>query len=233
MIDAKIRAADKQLRQLVAQTGSSLGELTGIGPSGAARLLGDVGDIARFRTAGHFASWNATAPIEASSGDQQRHRLSRVGNRRINRVLHIMAIVSATRPRPRVLPTTLCRGQDHDGRHPIKIRDSLHCGSSDCGRAVASTASRCAIVVKARDSFERWPTIRTRTWCTLQSPDCDCRISAVGEGRMRGSECRCAPSRVSDRRGGWFIVGCAANGRLTASGWRSVGIHDVVVVYTW
>jgi transposase len=93
VIDAKIRAADKQLRQLVTATGSSLGELNGIGPSGAARLLGDIGDVGRFRTAAHFASWNGTAPIEASSGDQKRHRLSRAGNRRINRVLHIMAIV--------------------------------------------------------------------------------------------------------------------------------------------
>jgi len=93
VIDAKIRAADKQLRQLVAATGSSLGKLNGIGPSGAARLLGDIGDISRFRSAAHFASWNGTAPIEASSGDQKRHRLSRAGNRRINRVLHIMAIV--------------------------------------------------------------------------------------------------------------------------------------------
>jgi transposase len=49
-IDAKIRAADKQLRQLVAATGSTVRELNGIGPSGAARLLGDIGDISRFRT---------------------------------------------------------------------------------------------------------------------------------------------------------------------------------------
>jgi Transposase IS116/IS110/IS902 family len=77
-IDTKIRAADKQLRDLVASTGSSLTELNGIGPSGAARLLGDVGDIGRFRTAAHFASWNGTATIEASSGDQQRRSLPRL-----------------------------------------------------------------------------------------------------------------------------------------------------------
>src|SRR5690348_977868 len=99
-IDAKIKAPDKQLRQLVAATGSSLPELNGIGPSGAARLIGDVGDIARFATAAHFASWNGTAPIEASSGDQKRHRLSRAGNRRINRVLHIMAIVQLRHDTP-------------------------------------------------------------------------------------------------------------------------------------
>jgi transposase len=100
MIDTKVRAANKQLRQLVTANGSSLGDLNGIGPSGAARLLGDIGDIARFRTAAHFASWNGTAPIEASCGDQQRHRLSRLGNRRINRVLHIMAVVQLRHDTP-------------------------------------------------------------------------------------------------------------------------------------
>jgi transposase len=100
VIDAKIRAADKQLRQLVKASGSSLTDLNGIGPSGAARLIGDITDIRRFRSAAHFASWNGTAPIEASSGDQRRHRLSRLGNRRINRVLHIMAIVQLRHDTP-------------------------------------------------------------------------------------------------------------------------------------
>jgi len=51
-----------------------------------------VGDIGRFADKGRFASWDGTAPLDASSGDQNRHRLSRAGNRRINRVLHIMAL---------------------------------------------------------------------------------------------------------------------------------------------
>jgi hypothetical protein len=73
-------------------------ELTGIGPSGAARLLVEVGDITRFPNKAHFASWNGTAPIDASSGDQVRHRLSRAGNRQINRALHIMATVQLRNP---------------------------------------------------------------------------------------------------------------------------------------
>lgn len=89
-IDKKIEIANQELGELVALTGSRLQELHGIGPSGAARLIGDIG---RFASRGHFASWNGTAPIDASSGDQNRHRLSRAGNRRINRVLHIMAVV--------------------------------------------------------------------------------------------------------------------------------------------
>jgi len=92
------KAADKELKELVAATGSSLMDLHGIGPSGAARLLVEVGDITRFPDRDHFASWTGTAPIDASSGDQVRHRLSRGGNRQINRVLHIMATVQLRHP---------------------------------------------------------------------------------------------------------------------------------------
>jgi transposase len=93
LIDKRIKTADTELRELIATTGSTLLQLHGIGPSSAARLLADIGDISRFADKGRFASWNGTAPIDASSGDQRRHRLSRAGNRKINRVLHIMAIV--------------------------------------------------------------------------------------------------------------------------------------------
>jgi transposase len=92
-IDRKIKTLKKELITLVQARGSTLLELNGIGPSGAARLLADVGDIHRFADRNKFASWNGTAPLDASSGDQSRHRLSRAGNRRINRALHIMAVV--------------------------------------------------------------------------------------------------------------------------------------------
>ena len=99
-IHTRKKTADKELRELVAATGTSLLDLHGIGPSGAARLLVEVGDITRFPDRGHFASWNGTAPIDASSGDHVRHRLSRAGNRQINRTLHIMATVQLRNPGP-------------------------------------------------------------------------------------------------------------------------------------
>ncbi len=92
------KQADKELKELVAATGTTLMDLHGIGASGAARLLVEVGDVTRFPDRSHFASWNGTAPIDASSGDQVRHRLSRAGNRQINRVLHIMATVQLRNP---------------------------------------------------------------------------------------------------------------------------------------
>src|SRR5215469_3702482 len=87
------KAANKELVELVRDTGTALLGLHGIGPSGAARLLVEVGDITRFPDRGHFASWSGTAPVDASSGDNTRQRLSRGGNRNINQVLHIMATV--------------------------------------------------------------------------------------------------------------------------------------------
>ena len=97
-IYARKKAADKELKASVAATGTGLLDLHGIGPSGAARLLVEVGDVTRFPDRNHFASWTGTAPIDASSGDIVRHRLSRKGNRQINRTLHIMATVQLRNP---------------------------------------------------------------------------------------------------------------------------------------
>src|SRR5262249_20153662 len=92
------KAANKELIDLIKTTGTPLIGLHRIGPSGAARLLAEVGDITRFPDRGHFASWTGTAPIDAASGDRVRHRLSRGGNRQINMVLHMMAVVQLRNP---------------------------------------------------------------------------------------------------------------------------------------
>jgi hypothetical protein len=95
---ARKKAANKQLVALIKHTGTGLSGLHGIGPSGAARLLAEVGDITRFPAKSHFASRTGTAPIDASSGSNVRHRLSRGGNRQINMTLHMMAVVQLRNP---------------------------------------------------------------------------------------------------------------------------------------
>jgi hypothetical protein len=64
-LETQMKASKRRIRIAVAASGTSLITIPGIGPIGAAIILGSVGDIARFPTAGHFASYNATAPIEA------------------------------------------------------------------------------------------------------------------------------------------------------------------------
>jgi transposase len=93
VLDAKLKKSKAEIKAAVTDRGSHLMELFGVGPSGAGRILADVGDVARFPDRNRFASWTGTAPLDASSGEQNRHRLSRAGNRRMNHVLHIAAIV--------------------------------------------------------------------------------------------------------------------------------------------
>jgi transposase len=92
-LDAKLKAMKAELKAAVQASGSHLMDIHGIGPAGAARILADAGDIARFPNRSHFASWTGTAPIDASSGQHTRHRLSRAGNRRLNHVLYMAGIV--------------------------------------------------------------------------------------------------------------------------------------------
>ena len=71
---------------------SSLTDIYGVGPVVAALILGHTGDVRRFATRHQFASYNGSAPIEASSGPKRRHRLNPRGNRQLNHALHIAAI---------------------------------------------------------------------------------------------------------------------------------------------
>ena len=91
-VEKKIKALTKDLKAMVIARGSTLMGLRGVGPVVAARTLADVGDVARFADRNRFASWTGTAPLDASSGEQDRHRLSRAGNRRMNHMIHIAAI---------------------------------------------------------------------------------------------------------------------------------------------
>jgi transposase len=97
-LDARITCIGTQIAAPVTASGTGLTGLFGIGPVIAGRLLAEVGDVARFATKDAFASYNGTAPIDVSSGDQIRHRLSRAGNRRINHALHMMAVTQIRCP---------------------------------------------------------------------------------------------------------------------------------------
>src|SRR4051794_36409867 len=91
-VDAKIKKATAELKTRVLARNSRLMDLHGVGPVVAARILADVGDVARFADRNRFASWTGTAPLDVSSGEHNRHRLSRAGNRRVNHMIHIAAV---------------------------------------------------------------------------------------------------------------------------------------------
>jgi transposase len=87
-------------RAAVAATGSTLSEVHGIAVVLSAKILGHVGDVTRFPTADHFASYTGTSPLDASSGNRNRHRLNTGGNRQLNSALHTIAVCQARDPGP-------------------------------------------------------------------------------------------------------------------------------------
>jgi transposase len=104
---ADVRRVDNQLKELtkridvaVAASGTTVTDVYGIGSIGAALIVGHTGDITRFPSPGHYARYNATAPIEASSGPRVRHRLNPRGNRHLNHALHVAAITQIAHDTP-------------------------------------------------------------------------------------------------------------------------------------
>jgi transposase len=92
IVDEQRRATKNRITRIVAATKTSVTDIYGVGPIIAATVLGYVGDIHRFPTRDRFAAYNGTAPIEASSGNHNVHRLSRRGNRQLNHAIHMAAL---------------------------------------------------------------------------------------------------------------------------------------------
>jgi len=92
-----VNALERELAELVAGLAPQLLAEQGCGVLTAAKLLGEIAGIGRFATDAKLARMAGSAPIPASSGRTQRHRLDRGGNRQINCALHRLAICKARR----------------------------------------------------------------------------------------------------------------------------------------
>ncbi len=100
-VDTRLVANRQRMQQAVTESASRLPELPGVGPVVAARLLGRTGSALRFPTAAAFAVYCGVAPIEISSADKARHRLSRQGDRKLNNALHTIALTQVRMPASR------------------------------------------------------------------------------------------------------------------------------------
>jgi transposase len=90
--DHRLKAITNQIGKTVAEHGSRLTTVDGVGPVIAARLLGRTRGASRFATASAFANYAGVAPIEVASAERARHRLPRGGDRQLNLALHIVAL---------------------------------------------------------------------------------------------------------------------------------------------
>jgi transposase len=147
-LDRRLSDLERYIREGVEQASTGLTGLFGVGPILAAKIIGEVGTIARFPTKAHFASYTGTAPIEASSADVVRHRLSRAGNRQLNHALHLIAICQIRHDKDRLIT-----GASSPKASPRKKR---------C--VVSSGESR----MRSSRSYTRTWRVESRTWLDTQ-----------------------------------------------------------------
>ena len=151
-IDRRLKTMKAEQAAAVRERRSTLMDLYGIGPAGAARILADVGDVSRFADRNRFASWTGTAPLDASSGEQIRHRLSRAGNRRMNHVIYIAAVVQIRNDTP---GRDYYRGKLAAGKTPLEALRCLKRRISDAiYRQLLADARRDAEPAAAADDID-------------------------------------------------------------------------------
>jgi transposase len=94
-LNRRILELDRELEVRTTELAPALLELPGCGAVTAAKLLAEIGPIDRFQSDAQLARHGGVAPLEASSGRVQRHRLDRGGNRQLNCALYRIAITQA------------------------------------------------------------------------------------------------------------------------------------------
>ncbi|HAC46775.1 MAG TPA: IS110 family transposase [Chloroflexi bacterium] len=96
----RINELEGEIERRVSGLVPTLLQLNGCGALCAAKVVGEAAGVSRFRSRAAFAMHNGTAPVPVSSGNQQRHRLNRGGNRQLNVAMHRIAVTQLKRPGP-------------------------------------------------------------------------------------------------------------------------------------
>jgi transposase len=128
-----ILALDRELEQRTQALAPRLLQLVGCGPLSAAKLLCEIGPIDRFPSDAQLARHAGVAPLDASSGKHQRHRLDRGGNRQLNCALHRIAVTQG-----RVYPPARAylERKQNEGK---SRRQALRCLKRQLARTVYAT----------------------------------------------------------------------------------------------
>jgi transposase len=132
-LNRAIAELEQELEQRTEQTAPALLELPGCAAVTAAKLLAEIGPIDRFRTDAQLARHGGVAPLEASSGRVQRHRLDRGGNRQLNAALYRIAI---TQSRYHAGARTYLERKQSEGK---SRREAIRCLKRQLARVVFNT----------------------------------------------------------------------------------------------
>jgi transposase len=209
-----IDALERELAVLVAELAPTLLAERGCGVLTAAKLLGEIAGIRRFASDAKLARIAGSAPIPASSGRTDRHRLDRGGNRQLNCALHRLAVTKG-----RLDPDTaayLARKQAegksrrealrclkrHLARRIWRLLQPAHAQHSDGSSPHPPTRSPAAITIHCNTPYNRFALTYTRRSWTPRWPKPAFRPTAshttlrdvtpwrVTRDILRGSEAR-------------------------------------------
>jgi len=89
----QIKLIEQRITELVTPIAPTLMAIVGINVLGAAKLIGEVAGITRFRSPAAFAMHTGVAPIPVWSSNKPQYRLNRGGNRQLNTCLHRIALI--------------------------------------------------------------------------------------------------------------------------------------------
>jgi transposase len=128
-----IAELDRELHTRTQTLAPGLLALAGCGPLSAAKLLCEIGPIDRFRTDSQLARHAGVAPLDASSGKHQRHRLDRGGNRQLNCALHRIAV---TQGRVHAPARAYLERKQNEGK---TRREAIRCLKRQLARTVYTT----------------------------------------------------------------------------------------------
>lgn len=94
-LTVRARAIERDITKIVTDLAPTVLGVVGVGALTAAKIVAETADVRRFRSKDAFARHNGTAPLPVWSGNRERHRLSRTGNRQLNAAIHRIAITQS------------------------------------------------------------------------------------------------------------------------------------------
>jgi len=127
-LSVRERALQKEIADRVAELAPHLLTLVGVGVLTAAKVVAETADVRRFRNKDAFARHNGTAPLPVWSGNRERYRLNRTGNRQLNAAIHRVAITQARFHEP---AKTYLKHRTELGNTPTEARRALKRRLSD------------------------------------------------------------------------------------------------------
>lgn len=135
-LTSEIRSLEREICGHMRALAPELMEIPGCSAISAAHLVGQTAGASRFRDEAAFAMHIGTAPLPVSSGKSERYRLNRTGNRKLNSVVHVIAVPQARMHPPAIAFIERKRAEG------MSNREALRCLKRHIGRTLFKTMVR-------------------------------------------------------------------------------------------